>query len=80
MSEVVLRWLDKDGVLKTAASGSKADIDAAFSGGASWTWADVTDPEEHTFDDLSARFGFHELTSSTEPNSTSTRPGSSSYG
>ena len=61
VSEVVLRWLDKDAVLKTAASGSKADIDAAFSAGTSWIWADVTDPEEHTFDDLSARFGFHEL-------------------
>jgi len=61
MPDVVLRWLDKAGELKTAASGSKADVDAAFDAGAAWLWADVTDPDHGTLEALSARFGFHQL-------------------
>jgi magnesium transporter len=58
MAEVVARWLDSDGGLK---SGGEADIDAAQQSGASWVWADVTKPDADTLAALCARFGLHEL-------------------
>lgn len=61
MPDTVLRWLDGSGTLQTASSGSKSDIDAAFASGASWIWADITDPTPETISALSDRFCFHPL-------------------
>jgi len=61
MPRVVLRWLDTAGALQTASSVAKGDLDAAFSQGAKWVWADVTDPVNDTLSVLSERFAFHPL-------------------
>jgi magnesium transporter len=58
MAEVVMRWVDAQGALQT---GGKADLDAAREAGATWVWADVTDPAPEALTKLSERFGFHEL-------------------
>lgn len=61
MPKAVLRWLDTAGALQTAPSCATADLDAAFSQGAKWLWADITDPAEDTLGALSERFAFHPL-------------------
>jgi magnesium transporter len=61
MPDVVLRWHDGAGAFKSAPGGGKSDIDAAFADGATWLWADVTDPDPDTLDALCDRFGFHPL-------------------
>ena len=61
MPDAMLRWLDGAGELKTATTVSTLDLDAAFSDGAKWVWADLTDPVAGTLDALCQRFGFHDL-------------------
>jgi magnesium transporter len=61
MPQVVLRWLDKDDSLHVSETAGKADVDAAFSAGATWVWADVEGPDVSALGTLSERFGFHAL-------------------
>lgn len=58
VTHLELRWLDSEGELK---HGGADALGKWREEGASWVWADITDPDEATMQKLGALFDFHEL-------------------
>lgn len=55
MSEVRVRWIDRDGVVRSGTEDSLSSVDGP------WMWIDITDPDPETLDRIATPLGLHPL-------------------